>query len=207
MKKKVNEKKQTFFLPKPFYQNKYLNFNEQIILSYILKFNLKHSKNGCYKTNKFFEFINNRKKNTVSLILKNLKKKQFIFLSKDKKRIYLSEYSKALINIENNKKGNQLFNNSIKLYEDIMINNDLNSIEKIFLCIIQRYNKVYGKCFIKNKTLATMFNITEIYVSRIINSLLKKDKIEIRYTYFKNGMKNQRFITMKIPEHVLDFQI
>jgi hypothetical protein len=182
-----------------------LNFNHKLLLSYIIKYHLLSGKNkGYYITSKFFQIIGNRSIQTTYLLLKQLKNKSYIIIDKKKKRIFISEHTIALLNIA--RKNETIWKNLIKINDFILFDNYLSSVEKIVLSIFINLDEKFHSCFIKNKTISNLLNITSVYISNIVSSLIKKKKIEARYTY-KGYMRDKRFITILKDEYVPDYQI
>ena len=82
---------------------------------------------------------------------------------------------------------------------EILINNKLSDKEKIILSMIIYLSKDKGYCFATNNYFSAILNVTVVSISRIINSLKKKN-------YIKTNMNTASLIkygiiTYKIVSH------
>ncbi len=71
---------------------------------------------------------------------------------------------------------------------EILINKELSDKEKIILSMILYLSKDTGHCFATNNYFSDILNVTVVSISRIINSLKKKNlsKQAIKEWYLKN---------------------
>lgn len=67
-----------------------------------------------------------------------------------------------------------------------LINNKLSDKEKIILSMIIYLSKDKGYCFATNNYFSDILNVTVVSISRIINSLKKKNYIKINMNYKSN---------------------
>ena len=70
---------------------------------------------------------------------------------------------------------------------EILINNKLSDKEKIILSMIIYLSKDKGYCFATNNYFSDILNVTVVSISRIINSLKKKDYIKVNMNYKSNS--------------------
>lgn len=70
---------------------------------------------------------------------------------------------------------------------EILINNKLTDKEKIILSMIIYLSKDKGYCFATNNYFSDILNVTVVSVSRIINSLKKKNYIKVNMNYKSNS--------------------
>lgn len=80
-----------------------------------------------------------------------------------------------------------------------MINDKLSDKEKIILSMIIYLSKDKGYCFATNNYFSNILNVTVVSVSRIINSLKKKNYIKINVNYKSNSkeIENRQIIPLK----------
>ena len=79
---------------------------------------------------------------------------------------------------------------------EILINNKLSDKEKIILSMIIYLSKDKGYCFATNNYFSDILNVTVVSVSRIINSLKKKEHIKVNMNYKSNSkeIENRQII-------------
>ena len=79
---------------------------------------------------------------------------------------------------------------------EILINNKLSDKEKIILSMIMYLSKDKGYCFATNNYFSDILNVTVVSISRIINSLKKKNYIKINMNYKSNSkeIENRQII-------------
>ena len=79
---------------------------------------------------------------------------------------------------------------------EILINNKLSDKEKIILSMIIYLSKDKGYCFATNNYFSDILNVTVVSISRIINSLKKKNYIKINMNYKSNSkeIENRQII-------------
>lgn len=79
---------------------------------------------------------------------------------------------------------------------EILINNNLSDKEKIILSMIVYLSKDKGYCFATNNYFSDILNVTVVSISRIINSLKKKNYIKINMNYKSNSkeIENRQII-------------
>ena len=77
-----------------------------------------------------------------------------------------------------------------------LINNKLSDKEKILLSMIIYLSKDKGYCFATNNYFSDILNVTVVSISRIINSLKKKNYIKINMNYKSNSkeIENRQII-------------
>lgn len=77
-----------------------------------------------------------------------------------------------------------------------LINNKLFDKEKIILSMIIYLSKDKGYCFATNNYFSDILNVTVVSISRIINSLKKKNYIKINMNYKSNSkeIENRQII-------------
>lgn len=77
-----------------------------------------------------------------------------------------------------------------------LINNKLSDKEKIILSMIIYLSKDKGYCFATNNYFSDILNVTVVSISRIINSLKKKNYIKINMNYKSNSkeIENRQII-------------
>ena len=82
---------------------------------------------------------------------------------------------------------------------EILINNKLSDKEKIILSMIIYLSKDKGYCFATNNYFSDILNVTVVSISRIINSLKKKNYIKINMNYKSNSkeIENRQIIPLK----------
>ena len=82
---------------------------------------------------------------------------------------------------------------------EILINDKLSDKEKIILSMIIYLSKDKGYCFATNNYFSDILNVTVVSVSRIINSLKKKNYIKINMNYKSNSkeIENRQIIPLK----------
>lgn len=79
---------------------------------------------------------------------------------------------------------------------DILLNEDLSDKEKIILSMILYLSEDTSSCFSSNKYIANIVNVTHERVSKIINSLKKKEYINVKLKYKTDSKEiEQRQIT------------
>lgn len=81
---------------------------------------------------------------------------------------------------------------------EILINNKLSDKEKIILSMIIYLSKDKGYCFATNNYFSDILNVTVVSISRIINSLKKKNYIKINMNYKSNSkeIENRQIIPL-----------
>ena len=72
-----------------------------------------------------------------------------------------------------------------------LINNKLSDKEKIILSMIIYLSKDKGYCFATNNYFSDILNVTVVSISRIINSLKKKNYIKINMNYKSNSKETE----------------
>ena len=79
---------------------------------------------------------------------------------------------------------------------EILINNKLYDKEKIILSMIIYLSKDKGYCFATNNYFSDILNVTVVSISRIINSLKKKEYIKVNMNYKSNSkeIENRQII-------------
>lgn len=79
---------------------------------------------------------------------------------------------------------------------EILINNKLSDKEKIILSMIIYLSKDKGYCFATNNYFSDILNVTVVSISRIINSLKKKEYIKVNINYKSNSkeIENRQII-------------
>lgn len=79
---------------------------------------------------------------------------------------------------------------------EILINNKLSDKEKIILSMIIYLSKDKGYCFATNNYFSDILNVTVVSISRIINSLKKKEYIKVNMNYKSNSkeIENRQII-------------
>ena len=77
---------------------------------------------------------------------------------------------------------------------EILINNKLSDKEKIILSMIMYLSKDKGYCFATNNYFSDILNITVVSISRIINSLKKKNYIKTNMNYKSNSKEIENSI-------------
>ena len=82
---------------------------------------------------------------------------------------------------------------------EILINNKLSDKEKIILSMIMYLSKDKGYCFATNNYFSDILNITVVSISRIINSLKKKNYIKTNMNYKSNSkeIENRQIMPLK----------
>ena len=82
---------------------------------------------------------------------------------------------------------------------EILINNKLTDKEKIILSMIIYLSKDKGYCFATNNYFSDILNVTVVSISRIINSLKKKNYIKIKMNYKSNSkeIENKQIIPLE----------
>ena len=93
-------------------------------------------------------------------------------------------------------KMNKLDLKGLWMPSEILINNKLSDKEKIILSMIIYLSKDKGYCFATNNYFSDILNVTVISISRIINSLKKKNYIKINMNYKSNSkeIENRQII-------------
>lgn len=174
---------------------KNLNFNEKIFLSFIIRYNDFNKDYSFFleKANFIFNITN------VNLIIKKLIKEKYIKIVGKQKAVYITDKLRGLF--KDFKKIE-----AIKINISILYDSNLTSIEKIVLAIIHNFYEKENGCCVNNKSFSNWLQVTEVYISNIVSSLIKKKKIEARYIY-KGYMRDKRFITILKDEYVPDYQI
>ena len=81
---------------------------------------------------------------------------------------------------------------------EILINNKLSDKEKIILSMIIYLSKDKGYCFATNNYFSDILNVTVVSISRIINSLKKKNYIKVDMKYKSNSkeIENRQIIPL-----------
>lgn len=187
---KIQRKESHIYLLKQILDLKELNFNYKLILAYIIKYNINPYK-GCFYSNKIYQIISNRTEQTTSLILSSLLKQDFIYADKEERKICIT---KKLYDIIYENKEN-IWKDSIKIKDSILLDSSLNSAEKIVLAKVLGLYSQYKQCIISNEKLAKMLNITPTYVSKLISSLEEKKKISTEYSNSIRFWRDRRNIT------------
>lgn len=82
---------------------------------------------------------------------------------------------------------------------EILINKELSDKEKIILSMILYLSKDTGHCFATNNYFSDILNVTVVSISRIINSLKKKNYIKVNMKYKSNSkeIENRQIIPLK----------
>lgn len=82
---------------------------------------------------------------------------------------------------------------------EILINDKLSDKEKIILFMIIYLSKDKGYCFATNNYFSNILNVTVVSISRIINSLKKKNYIKVNMNYRSNSkeIENRQIIPLK----------
>ena len=82
---------------------------------------------------------------------------------------------------------------------EILINNKLSDKEKIILSMIIYLSKDKGYCFATNNYFSNILNVTVVSISRIINSLKKKNYIKVNMNYRSNSkeIENRQIIPLE----------
>ena len=82
---------------------------------------------------------------------------------------------------------------------EILINNKLSDKEKIILSMFMYLSKDKGYCFATNNYFSDILNITVVSISRIINSLKKKNYIKTNMNYKSNSkeIENRQIMPLK----------
>ena len=82
---------------------------------------------------------------------------------------------------------------------EILINNKLSDKEKIILSMIIYLSKDKGYCFATNNYFSDILNVTVVSISRIINSLKKKNYIKVNMNYRSNSkeIENRQIIPLE----------
>ena len=82
---------------------------------------------------------------------------------------------------------------------EILVNDKLSDKEKIILSMIIYLSKDKGYCFATNNYFSDILNVTVVSVSRIINSLKKKNYIKIKMNYKSNSkeIENRQIIPLE----------
>ena len=79
---------------------------------------------------------------------------------------------------------------------EVLLNKDLSDKEKIILSIILYLSEETKSCFASNKYIASIVNVTENRVSKIISSLKEKEYIKVKLKYKTDSKEiEQRQIT------------
>ena len=79
---------------------------------------------------------------------------------------------------------------------EVLLNKDLSDKEKIILSIILYLSEETKSCFASNKYIASIVNVTENRVSKIISSLKDKEYIKVKLKYKTDSKEiEQRQIT------------
>ena len=79
---------------------------------------------------------------------------------------------------------------------EILLNEELTDKEKIILSMIIYLSKDKGYCFATNNYFSDILNVTVVSISRIINSLKKKEYIKVNMNYKSNSkeIENRQII-------------
>ena len=85
----------------------------------------------------------------------------------------------------------------------ILSNENLNSNDKIIYGIINNWSKKIGWCYITNKKISKMMNITEKTTQNSINNLIKYNLIEKNKT--KKGKKVIRILKPTNTKEIKEF--
>ena len=82
---------------------------------------------------------------------------------------------------------------------EVLLNKDLSDKEKIILSMIIYLSKDKGYCFATNNYFSDILNVTVVSISRIINSLKKKNYIKINMNYKSNSkeIENRQIIPLE----------
>ena len=79
------------------------------------------------------------------------------------------------------------------------MNEELSDKEKIILSMVLYLSKDTGHCFATNNYFSDILNVTVVSISRIINSLKKKNYIKVDMKYKSNSkeIENRQIIPLK----------
>ena len=82
---------------------------------------------------------------------------------------------------------------------EILLDKKLSDKEKIILSMIMYLSKDKGYCFATNNYFSDILNVTVVSISRIINSLKKKNYIKTNMNYKSNSkeIENRQIIPLK----------
>lgn len=80
--------------------------------------------------------------------------------------------------------------------KEILLNNDLTDKEKIVLSISLCFSEDDKACYVGNRYLARILNVTQNRASKIVSSLQDKGYVEVKMNYYedKNSIKNREII-------------
>ena len=86
---------------------------------------------------------------------------------------------------------------------EILINDKLSDKEKIILSMIIYLSKNKGYCFATNNYFSDILNVTVVSISRIINSLKKKNYIKMNMNYKSNS--KEKNLNLKVTDKAKEF--
>lgn len=86
---------------------------------------------------------------------------------------------------------------------EVLLDKKLSDKEKIILSMIMYLSKDKGYCFATNNYFSDILNVTVVSISRIINSLKKKNYIKTNMNYKSNSkeIENRQIIPLKEVMH------
>ena len=81
---------------------------------------------------------------------------------------------------------------------EVLLNEELSDKEKIILSMVLYLSKDTGHCFATNNYFSDILNVTVVSISRIINSLKKKNYIKVDMKYKSNSkeIENRQIIPL-----------
>ena len=93
---------------------------------------------------------------------------------------------------------NKLDLKGIWIPAEVLLNEELSDKEKIILSMVLYLSKDTGHCFATNNYFSDILNVTVVSISRIINSLKKKNYIKVDMKYKSNSkeIENRQIIPL-----------
>ena len=85
---------------------------------------------------------------------------------------------------------------------EVLLNKDLSDKEKIILSIILYLSEETKSCFASNKYIASIVNVTENRVSKIISSLKDKEYIKVKLKYKTDSKEIEQRQIIPIVENI-----
>ena len=94
---------------------------------------------------------------------------------------------------------NKLVFRCLWILAEVLLDKKVSDKEEIIFSMIMYLSKDKGICFVTNNYFFDILNVTVVSISRIINSLQKKDYIKININYKSNSkeIENGQIISLK----------
>lgn len=159
----------------------------------------------CYAGNKYFAMLYNVDRVSISLWIKNLIDVGYIQSDykkgvNKKRKIKMSRYVNGFVDEESDRDGNYVI-----IPADVRYNENLSMNAKILYGSIHPLCRNQNQCWAKNEYFAKLYNVSEVSISKWINSLVEEGFIVAEYKQvrsIKTGNKRKkRILSIPNKEH------